>query len=65
MVKKYEGFGPDETPANPRAELSIQERKEFEGKIKLENKLINIGYNIYCRELYSSSKSRDSLTRAI
>ena len=65
MVKKHEGFGPDETPANPRAELSIQERKEFEGKIKLENKLINTGYNIYCRELYSSSKSRDSLTRAI
>ena len=25
--------------------LSIQERKEFEGEIKLENKLIDIDYN--------------------
>ena len=32
-------------PANPRAHLSIQETKEFEGKIKLENKLIDIIYN--------------------
>ena len=36
--KKYEGFGPIKTPANPRADLSIPVRKEFEGKIKLENK---------------------------
>ena len=42
---KYEGFGPIETTANPRADLSIQERKEFEEKIKLENKLIDTGYN--------------------
>ena len=40
MTKKYEGFGLIEAPANPRADLSIQERKEFEGKIKLENKLL-------------------------
>ena len=46
MVKKYEGFGATETPAIPKADLSIQKRKEFEGKIKLENKLIETGYNI-------------------
>ena len=45
MMKKYEAFGPIETPAKPRADLSIQERKEFEGKIKLENKLIDTGYD--------------------
>ena len=45
MAKKYESFGPTETPTNPRVDLSIQERKEFEGKIKLENKLINTGCN--------------------
>ena len=45
MAKKYESFGPTETPANPRVDLSIQQRKEFEGKIKLENKLIDTGYN--------------------
>ena len=43
--KKYEGFVPIETLANPRNDLSIQERKEFVGKIKLENKLIDTGYN--------------------
>ena len=45
MVKMYESFGTTETPANRRADLSIQERKGFEGKIKLENKLIDTGYN--------------------
>ena len=30
--EKQEGFGPIEIPVNPRADLSIQERKEFEGK---------------------------------
>ena len=45
MAKKYEGFGPIEIPAYPRADLSIQERKEFEGKIKLENKLIDKSTN--------------------
>ena len=29
MAKKYESFGPIETTANPGADLSIQERKEF------------------------------------
>ena len=28
-------------PANPRADLWTQETKKFEGKIKLENKLID------------------------
>ena len=28
MATKYEGFSPIETAANPRADLSIQERKE-------------------------------------
>ena len=32
MAKKYESFGATETPANPRADLSIHEKKEFEGK---------------------------------
>ena len=36
MKKNCGGFDPIETPANLRADLSIQERKEFEGKIKLE-----------------------------
>ena len=45
MAKNYEGFAPAETPANPRADLSIQEKKEFEEKIKLENKFIDTGYN--------------------
>ena len=45
MRKKYEGFGPIEILASPRADLSIQERKEFEEKIKLENKLINTSNN--------------------
>ena len=45
MGKKYEGFGPIEIPANPRADSSIQEKKEFEGKIKLENKLTNTSNN--------------------
>ena len=45
MMKRYEGFDPVETSANPRADLSVQERKEFEGKIKLENNLIGTGYN--------------------
>ena len=40
MGKKYEGFGAIEIPADPRADLSIKKRKEFEGKRKLENKLI-------------------------
>ena len=51
MAKKYESFGPIETPANPRADLSFQERKEFEGKIKLENKLIDTGYNRVLRRV--------------
>ena len=45
MSKKYEGFGPIEIPAYARADLSIQERKKFEGKIKLENKLIDLNTN--------------------
>ena len=45
MAKKYEGFGPVETTINPRADLSIQESKEYGGKIKLENKLIDTSYN--------------------
>ena len=44
MAKKYKDFGPVETPSNPRADLSIQDRKEFEGEMKLENKLIDTGY---------------------
>ena len=39
--KKYEDFDPTETPVNPKADLSIQGRKEYEGKIKLENKVID------------------------
>ena len=45
MVKKYEGFGPVEIPGNPRANISIQEMKKFERKIKPENKLIDTSYN--------------------
>ena len=41
MAKKDEAFGPIKTPTNARADLSIEERKKFEEKIKLENKLRN------------------------
>ena len=41
---KFLPFGPIEVPANPRADIFIQERKEFEGEVKLENKLIDTGY---------------------
>ena len=51
MKKKYESFDPVETPANPRADLSIQERKEYEGKIKLENKLIDISCNRFLQKV--------------
>ena len=51
-MKDYEGFGPTETPANQRADLLVQERKEFEGKIrKLENKLIGKVYNRVLRKV--------------
>ena len=42
MVKKYGSISPVQTLANPRADLSIQERKEFGGKIKLEKKLLQL-----------------------
>ena len=45
MAKNYDGCAPGETSANPKADLSIQEKKEFEEKIKLENKCIDTGYN--------------------
>ena len=45
IPKQHESISPVQTPANPRADLLIQERKEFEGKIKLENKLTDRGYN--------------------
>ena len=45
IPKWDESISPVQTPANPRADLLIQERKEFEGKIKLENKLTDRGYN--------------------
>ena len=42
MAKNYKDVGPDKTSANLRADLSIQERKKFEEKIKLEKRLIDI-----------------------
>ena len=45
MPKQHESISPVQTPANPRADLLIQDRKEFEGKIKLENKLTDRGHN--------------------
>ena len=45
MKKRYGSFDPFETPANLRSDLSIQGRKEYEGKIKIENKLIDSGCN--------------------
>ena len=32
IPKQHESISPVQTPANPRAELLIQERKQFEGK---------------------------------
>ena len=43
--KKYEGFDAFENPTNPRADLTIQGKKKYEVKIKLENKLIDSGCN--------------------
>ena len=62
MAKKYEGFGPVETTINPRADLSIQESKEYGGKIKLENKLIDTGYN---RVLQKVKILRQAFSKAI
>ena len=45
IPKQHESISPVQTPANPRADLLIQERKEFGGKIKLENKLTDRVYN--------------------
>ena len=45
MPKQHESISPVQTPANPRADLLIQERKEFKGKIKLENKRTHRGDN--------------------
>ena len=45
MPKQNESISPVQTPANPRTDLLIQERKEFRGKIKLENELTDRGYN--------------------
>ena len=39
MKKRYKGFDPVEIPGSLGTDLSIQESKEFEGKIKLEHKL--------------------------
>ena len=39
MPKQNESISLVQTPANPRTDLLIQERKEFRGKIKLENEL--------------------------
>ena len=35
MPKQNESISPVQTPTNPRADLLIQERDEFGGKIKL------------------------------
>ena len=51
MKKKYEGFDLVEIPASPRADLSIQEMKEYEGKIKLENKLIDLVCNRFLQKV--------------
>ena len=32
IPKQHESISPVQTPANPRAELLIQERKQFDGK---------------------------------
>ena len=61
MKKNCGGFDPIETPANLRADLSIQERKEFEGKINLENKLIDTSYN---RVLQNVKIVRQGLSKA-
>ena len=42
MAKKYDGFGPVGTTTN---HLSILGWKGSDGKIKLENELIDSGYN--------------------
>ena len=45
MAKSYESFCPIEFPTNSRVDLWVEERKKFEGKIKLYNKLIDTSLN--------------------
>ena len=56
MAKQHGSISPIQTPANPRADLLIQERNEFEGKIKLENKLTDRGYNYLLKVNFKSTR---------
>ena len=58
MAKKYEIINPVQTPSNPRADLSMQERKKFEGKMKLENKLIDRGHNYLLKVNIKNTRKR-------
>ena len=58
MAKKHENISPIQTPANPRADLLIQEKKEFEGKIKLENKLTDRDYNYLLKVNIENTRKR-------
>ena len=58
MAKKYETTGPAQTPANPRADLLIQGRKEFEERIQLENKLNDRGYKYLLKVNIKNTRER-------
>ena len=56
IPKWHESISPVQTPANPRADLLIRERKEFGGKLKLENKLTDRGYNYLLKVNFKSTR---------
>ena len=58
MAKKYETTGSAQTPANPRADLLIQGRKEFEERIQLENKLNDRGYKYLLKVNSKNTRER-------
>ena len=58
MAKRYESVRRVQTPAMPRADSSIQERKEFERKIKLEIKLTDRCYNYLLKVNIKNTRKR-------
>ena len=56
MAKSMKVFVKFKLLPNLRADLSIQGRKEFEGKIKLENKPTDRGYNYPLRVNIKSTR---------
>ena len=59
MAKMYETTGSAQTPANPRADSLIQQRrKEFEERIQLEKKLNDRGYKYLLKVNIKNTRER-------